>query len=865
MSALGLRTIPMGINQNLNSCWLAATLQAIVDCPLLVNAILHAENYEPERVEIEKKNSYLEILTMMRNLIIAESALIQSKYPSDLYEKDKILKKGITVLKNYPIDESKLMLSDFDITKPDDEWYMTDKTFTMFMDLRQLPISRWISILEASKESLEELIKKKIIDLPFETLVEYYGIFSISDTKNIPLLWRSLEFNNLLKKYLYALIFNENTSLSCLNPQILKTYMFDSMTNVLCLLDNQIKLEFVDRVKSRTSNPLIFLSIMFENLRNTTFTKKLPLFAGLIINRGMSILLPGDITRFLSINSMIIDDKVVFDPQIKSIDFSTDKFTNEYNFLIITNSAISILRDAHTSLAEGAMHEFVTEQEINVFGVQYTLCSVIIHLGGIHYVTLTQVGEFNDGRFKLGNSKLQEFCVNSKYVEQTTMGPKYHPGYIWFYQKKIGISTEQIKINAHDRYKDELIYNELLEVCGRSSSDSQSTSAWYYKVGSQGENIIGKLMSQFGDYTIVNLIDTKYPEPEDYLKDLTNSEARRNFLKIILASSIPNLPQDSSTTLFASSELSSAEMLSLKKEMPMVNSQQFLECQRQQKAHELGQQLFSSEVGLQERQESILPEITPDDLLEEENGVKKIYKYFKKVNISQINTLFVKNFEGTGTAFDFFNNNYRQYTMLKFTQKFQEWVKAATDKTTLFLPSSSQHVELAKSSGAVDSLEVHEDWLKGNINGISYHDMLQYEEDIDKKIFKMSIPKFIETYKNDSSKYSSIAKNIEEAEKLKKPADAAQSSRPTDDEYWKSNPKIKEQIINLAGADAHTLEFNLSPFDLLNKLPEYSLKKEQVEAIGPILADTFVGGYSNYKKYLKYKNKYLQLKRMEKK
>jgi len=57
----------------------------------------------------------------------------------------------------------------------------------------------------------------------------------------------------------------------------------------------------------------------------------------------------------------------------------------------------------------------------------------------------------------------------------------------------------------------------------------------------------------------------------------------------------------------------------------------------------------------------------------------------------------------------------------------------------------------------------------------------------------------------------------------------------------------------------------LSPFDLLNKLPEYSLKKEQVEAIGRILADTFVGGYSNYKKYLKYKNKYLQLKRMEKK
>ena len=55
MSILGLRTIPMGINQNLNSCWLAATLQAIVDCPLLVNAIFNTINYESERVEIEKK------------------------------------------------------------------------------------------------------------------------------------------------------------------------------------------------------------------------------------------------------------------------------------------------------------------------------------------------------------------------------------------------------------------------------------------------------------------------------------------------------------------------------------------------------------------------------------------------------------------------------------------------------------------------------------------------------------------------------------------------------------------------------------------------------------------------------------------
>ena len=798
MSILGLRTIPMGINQNLNSCWLAATLQAIVDCPLLVNAIFNTINYESERVEIEKKKIYLEILTIMSELIEAETALLQNKYSFDLYQKDQIVINGIKVLKSYPLNSSNLMRSDLG------KMYIMDKTYTMFIELSKLKILDWIQILNRSEDSLEELIKKKIIDLPFEKLLEYYKIFNFYDTENMPLLWRSLEFNNLLKKYLYALIFNNNTSLSCLNPQIFKKNMFDSMTNVLCLLESEIKLEFVDRVLSQASNPLIFLSIMFENLRNTTFTKNLPLFKGRIINRGMSILLPSNITRFSTINSMIIDDEVVFDPQIKSIDSGTGKFTNDYNFLIITNSTIETLREAHTSLSEGARHDFITEQEITVFDVQYTLCSVIIHLGGIHYVTLTQVGEFNDGRFKLGNSKLQEFCLNSKYVEQTGIGTKNHPGYIWFYQKKVEISSlEQIKKNAHEMYKDELIYHELLEVCGISSSDLESKSAWYNKVGSDGDNIIGKLMYQFNDYTIIDLIGKKYLEPEDYLKDIENSEERRTFLQNILAESKPNLPEDLSTTSLVSSERFKTKMPMvstlpetyslLNKSWNRVNDQQFLECQRQQQQQLEQFQPLAAHSSVSELRYII----TSDDL--NRTAPNTPYIYFNRFTIEEINKFFNTTFSHENlniSAYEFFSKGNVKRLLMENNEKFKKLMENFMQQ-----PKQSQLQQIY--SGKASPFTVKESELS--------------------TVFKSTQDVFLT--REEKNYILELAK----------------------DDFFELFPNFKNE--------------DVSRESLTEMLLDTTITNNQ-----EMLTKIMKGGYSHSKqqKYLKYKNKYLQLKRMEK-
>jgi hypothetical protein len=39
MSAFGLRPVPTGINNVNSSCWINSTLQAIVECPALFDAI----------------------------------------------------------------------------------------------------------------------------------------------------------------------------------------------------------------------------------------------------------------------------------------------------------------------------------------------------------------------------------------------------------------------------------------------------------------------------------------------------------------------------------------------------------------------------------------------------------------------------------------------------------------------------------------------------------------------------------------------------------------------------------------------------------------------------------------------------------
>jgi len=49
--SLGLRTSLIGIEQESMSCWFAATLQAIVDCPALVEAIYLRTSRSPDGIQ----------------------------------------------------------------------------------------------------------------------------------------------------------------------------------------------------------------------------------------------------------------------------------------------------------------------------------------------------------------------------------------------------------------------------------------------------------------------------------------------------------------------------------------------------------------------------------------------------------------------------------------------------------------------------------------------------------------------------------------------------------------------------------------------------------------------------------------------
>jgi hypothetical protein len=91
---------------------------------------------------------------------------------------------------------------------------------------------------------------------------------------------------------------------------------------------------------------------------------------------------------------------------------------------------------------------------------------------------------------------------------------------------------------------------------------------------------------------------------------------------------------------------------------------------------------------------------------------------------------------------------------------------------------------------------------------------------------------------------------------------------PRSDNSWDTTLKRqKEEIQKIAGDNISSINFNLSPQEILESLLENQyLQTYQKDAIADLLISTMTGGssFAKYKKYLKYKNKYLQIKRLEK-
>jgi hypothetical protein len=431
--SFGLRTSLMGIKQDSMSCWFAATLQAIVDCPALVEAIYLRTSRRLDDIERIKKEWYLN-----RLLILHEMCRIEEENEStvDVDVNDTfIVGEKTLALSNYPVNET-VLETGVDKSKDPHKIYVDKETYKKFRVVSSLPILNWIEIIKRSSENLEVLIRKNKF-LTIEQLHSALGIFnqdnlsqvssmSVEDLRYQPFFWSDLEFNELLNDYLYTLIFNRNAR--CLSSMPLRDLMLSSMRSVSHqLLYQQISTDFIAYIMG-VSNPLYFLSVIFGNLSLTTETTEttdglsLPRFGSDFLRCARTISLPQNISMYENLSDIVKSDQLEYDPMVGT-----------FNFLIIENPAILAARNypgasgpAHEIWKTG-LHPFTTNKQIDFFGESYTLCSVIIYVGGGHYITLSNIGNFNDGRVEPGTEALNKFCKNSKY--------NGNPGYLWFYQK----------------------------------------------------------------------------------------------------------------------------------------------------------------------------------------------------------------------------------------------------------------------------------------------------------------------------------------------------------------------------------------------------------------------------------------------
>jgi len=425
---MSLRTLNTGINWYDNSCWFASALQALVDCPALIEYLFRLENEHIGAIYRSKKGVFtyfLEKIITLRNEEIEIYGRYIHKfrnYKNDIYEHagaSAPTQKPVSkrYVRHYPSEETNLT-----VAEAKKEWYVTETNIEMFLQLRELPLERWLGILERSQAPLEILIKREMIGWTFEELLYYAKIFKplfkeINDD-GVPLLWGDPDFNNLLKSYLYALIFNMDPNKN-LNPKPLRKYMFESMTNSVNIIDANVKENFIDEVLQSASNPLRFFSIIFSNFESTTIGwEGFPFTPGSFLDRA-AIRLPYGIKSFKNLNAMVNDP-----------DCLMAKNAHEFNFLIINNPLIDTKGGAQ---GEG-FHDFITDEIITLKGRDYRLCSVIVHKGGAHYVSLSPRGCFDDSTIREGPNELKEFCKTSGIQDVTLAGIKKHPGYLWFYE-----------------------------------------------------------------------------------------------------------------------------------------------------------------------------------------------------------------------------------------------------------------------------------------------------------------------------------------------------------------------------------------------------------------------------------------------
>ena len=418
----------IGINNVNSSCWLASTLQAIVDCPPLLDIILTFERHSIDQVTLEgkKKKKYFDLL--------------------------KKLKKFLETSTSQQIDIENIKC---------------------FNDLLTETLLRENEYLGSTK-TLEQIILEN--NLPNTDQINTYipASYNLNDQEELTydtniIFWGSIEFDVELRKYLYALATYNPTDSLCLDPTALRNTLL-KMKEQTVLFYTEFNNEFVKNLG--TSEKLtFFLSIIFENLT----------LIGISKNTNLELIFSNESQK---IEDRYIHKLITFNERIK---FGYTKYTMQeliavseslhanfklQDFIIIESSEIFFL-ESHNHI--------VTEKRIIIDGTMYVLCSVIIYCGKGHYRTITTKGQFDDAWTLEGPSYLDDFCRKGYSDRNKVDGDTLqHPGLLWFYKKEY-----HIELNA-----DLDQFTENLQVCHHGTTNHDTDIDWnpsmIEKLGSLG-------------------------------------------------------------------------------------------------------------------------------------------------------------------------------------------------------------------------------------------------------------------------------------------------------------------------------------------------------------------------------------------
>jgi hypothetical protein len=161
--------------------------------------------------------------------------------------------------------------------------------------------------------------------------------------------------------------------------------------------------------------------------------------------------------------------------------------------------------------------------------------------------------------------------------------------------------------------------------------------------------------------------------------------------------------------------------------------------------------------------------------------------------------------------------------------------------------------------------EIHSDWNIMTDSGQTYYE-LYYEEIPNKEIFKMSIPQFIDDYRSIDSNLGDLASTLAKSSEFS--SAAATFSKHGEFSLSRGNSDFltqdqKERIRSIYPA-IEQLFPQFMDQNIDKEIFTGELVRQNIPNAERIITIYYAGGYSKYKKYLKYKNKYLQIKRLEK-